>query len=184
MQKQVDKFKTNKLILTALLTAMALVSFVIESSLPPLTPIYGVKLGIANVFTLFALYAVGTKEAAAVLFIRVLLGNIFTGQMMSFAYSLVGGILSFLMMLVLKKFISINQLWVISAISAVFHNIGQITVALIITGTFQIIYYLPVLIISGIISGILTGICAQLVLIKLDKLGFIEINRKHLKDLK
>ncbi|MEE1319378.1 MAG: Gx transporter family protein, partial [Ruminococcus sp.] len=90
--------KTNKLIFTALLTAMSLVTFVIEASIPPLTPIYGIKLGLSNIFTLFALYAIGKKEAFALLVIRITLGNIMTGQLMAFAYSISGGLLSFAVM--------------------------------------------------------------------------------------
>lgn len=167
--------KTKKLIFTAVLTAAALVAFVIESAIPPLTPIYGIKLGISNIFTLFALYAVGTKEAALLMLVRVTLGNILTGQIMAYSYSLAGGILAFIAMLILMKFISVKQLWVTSAISAVFHNTGQILVAVLITGTVQIAYYLPILIISGIVTGIFTGLCAQTVLTKLDKQGFIKL---------
>ncbi|MEE1319425.1 MAG: Gx transporter family protein, partial [Ruminococcus sp.] len=74
-------------------------------------------------------------------------------------------------MLLLMKFISEKQLWAASAISAVFHNIGQIAVAVIITQTPQIAYYLPILIISGVITGIFTGLCAQLVLQRLKRSG-------------
>lgn len=167
--KQGCRMKTHKLIYTALLTAMSLVTFVIEASIPPLTPIYGIKLGLSNIFTLFALYAIGKKEAFALLVIRITLGNIMTGQLMAFAYSLAGGLLSFAVMLLLTKFITTKQLWVTSAISAVFHNIGQIAVAVLITQTPQIAYYLPILIISGVITGIFTGLCAQLVLQRLLK---------------
>ncbi len=167
--------KTKKLIFTAVLTAAALVTFVIESAIPPLTPIYGIKLGLSNIFTLFALYAVGTKEAALLMLVRVTLGNILTGQIMAYSYSLAGGILAFIAMLILMKFISVKQLWVTSAISAVFHNTGQILVAVLFTGTVQIVYYLPILIISGIVTGIFTGLCAQTVLTKLDKQGFIKL---------
>lgn len=163
------KINTKKITLTAMLTAAALVTFAIEAAIPPLTPIYGIKLGLSNVFTLFALYTLGKKEAAALLFLRITLGNIFTGQIISFAYSLAGGLLSFVVMLLLMKFISVKQLWVSSAISAVFHNIGQITAAIVLTSTVQVIYYLPILIISGIITGIFTGLCAQLVLKKLNR---------------
>lgn len=161
--------KIKNLVLTALLTALALVSFTIEAAIPPLTPIYGIKLGIANVFTLFALYALGTRQAAAVLFLRIILGSIFAGQAVSFIYSLTGGLLSFLFMILLKRFFPLKQLWVLSALSAVMHNVGQILAAIFMTGTVQIAYYLPVLVISGIIAGSLTGLCAQLVLIRLKK---------------
>lgn len=161
--------KTKKLILTAVLTASALVAFTIEAAIPPLTPIYGIKLGIANVFTLFALYALGTPQAAAVLFLRIILGSIFTGQMVSFIYSLAGGLLSFLLMVLLKRFFPLKQLWVLSVLCAVTHNIGQLLAAVLMTGTVQIMLYLPVLIAAGIVAGAFTGLCAQLVLIRINR---------------
>ena len=161
--------KTKNLILTAILTALALAAFTIEAAIPPLTPIYGIKLGIANVFTLFALYALGTRQAAAVLFLRIVLGSIFTGQLVSFIYSLTGGVLSFVLMILLKRFFSVKQVWVLSALCAVMHNVGQLAAAVLMTGTVQILYYLPVLVIAGIIAGTFTGLCAQLVLMRLKK---------------
>lgn len=161
--------KTRKLIFTAILVAMALTAYAIEAVIPPLTPIYGIKLGIANVFTLFALYALGPYQAAAVLLLRIVLGNILTGQAMAFVYSLSGGLLSFVVMLLLKRFFDVDKIWVLSALCAVAHNVGQIIVAVAITSTPQIAYYLPILIISGIVSGALTGLCAQLVLKRLKK---------------
>ncbi len=161
--------KTKNLILTAILTALALAAFTIEAAIPPLTPIYGIKLGIANVFTLFALYALGTRQAAAVLFLRIVLGSIFTGQLVSFIYSLTGGVLSFVLMILLKRFFPIKQVWVLSALCAVMHNVGQFAAAVLMTGTVQILYYLPVLVIAGIIAGTFTGLCAQLVLMRLKK---------------
>lgn len=161
--------KTRNLILTAILTALALVAFTIEAAIPPLTPIYGIKLGIANVFTLFALYALGTRYAAALLFLRIVLGSIFTGQVVSFIYSLTGGVLAFLLMVLLKRFFPLKQVWILSILCAVMHNIGQLLAAIFMTSTIQIIYYLPVLVVSGIIAGAFTGLCAQLVLIRLKK---------------
>lgn len=163
--------KTKDLILTAVLTALALVAFTIEAAMPPLTPIYGIKLGLANIFTLFALYALGTRQAAAVLFLRIILGSIFTGQLVSFIYSLTGGVLSFVLIVLLKRFFPLKQVWVLSVLSAVMHNIGQLAAAVLMTGTVQILYYLPVLLISGIIAGAFTGLCAQLVLMRLNKLS-------------
>ncbi|MDD5796046.1 MAG: Gx transporter family protein [Oscillospiraceae bacterium] len=161
--------KTKKLVLTALLTAFALVAFTVEAAIPPITPIYGIKLGIANVFTLFALYSLGTSCAAAVQFLRIILGSIFTGQAVSFIYSMTGGALAFLLMVLLKKFFPLKQMWALSALCAVMHNTGQLAAAVLMTGTVQILCYLPVLLISGIISGAFTGSCAQLVLMRLQK---------------
>ncbi|MEE1220041.1 MAG: Gx transporter family protein [Ruminococcus sp.] len=160
--------KINKLTMTALIIAAALVTFTIEAAIPPLTPIYGIKLGLSNVFTLVAIYLLGVKSGAMVLFIRITLGSLLAGQIMSYAYSFAGGLLSFLVMLILVKLIPQKQLWVSSAISAVFHNVGQIIVAIAFTQTIQIIYYLPVLIISGLITGAFTGFCATLVINKLN----------------
>ena len=156
--------KTKKMILTAILTAFALVAFVIESAIPPLTPIYGIKLGLANIFTLFALYALGRRYALAVMSLRILLGTVFTGQLVSLIYSVSGGALAFLLMTALRRFFPIKQMWVLSVICAVAHNIGQLAAAVMITQTPSIAYYLPVLILSGIIAGAFTGLCAQLVL--------------------
>lgn len=164
--------KTKKLILTAILTAFALVAFVIEGAIPPLIPIYGIKLGLANIFTLFALYALGTRYAAAVMVLRIVLGSIFTGQFVSFIYSLSGGILSLLLMILLKSFFPLRQMWVLSVLSAVTHNIGQLAAAVFMTQTLAIACYLPVLILSGIIAGAFTGLCAQLVLIRISKINY------------
>lgn len=163
---------TKKLTLTAILTAFALIAFVIEGAIPPLTPIYGVKLGLANVFTLFALYALGTRYGMAVMLLRIVLGNIFAGQLVSFIYSLTGGLLSFLLMILLKRFFPTKQMWVLSVLCAVTHNIGQLLAAILMLQSMAIAYYLPVLILSGIIAGAFTGICAQLVLIRFSKINY------------
>lgn len=155
---------TKKLITTAIITAFALVAFVIESAIPPVVPIYGIKLGVANIFTLFTLYTLGVKYAAAVLFIRITLGSLLTGQIMSFVYSLSGGLLSFILMILLKRFFSSDNLWVLSVLCAIAHNVGQLTTAVLVTLTPQIFYYLPVLIASAIASGAVTGVTSQLII--------------------
>lgn len=158
---------TRKLILTAILTASALVAFVIEAAIPPLVPIYGVKIGLANVFTLFALYALGKRSAVAVLLLRVIISAIITGQAVSFIYSLTGGVLSLALMILLKRFFPVQRMWVLSVLSAVMHNTGQLLAALILTQTPQILLYFPILVVSGIIAGAFTGVCAQLVLTRI-----------------
>lgn len=155
---------TKKLITTAIITAFALVAFVIESAIPPVVPIYGIKLGVANIFTLFTLYTLGVKYAAAVLFIRITLGSLLTGQIMSFVYSLSGGLLSFILMILLKRFFSSDNLWVLSVLCAIAHNVGQLTTAVLVTLTPQIFYYLPVLIASAIAAGAVTGVASQLII--------------------
>ena len=156
--------RTKKLITLALLCAIALIIFIIELQIPPIVPIPGVKMGLANIVTLFALGLFSPYEAFLILIVRIILGSVFSGQVMSIAYSLAGGIFCFITMSILFKFKKTIPVWVISIFGAITHNIGQIAAAIVLTSTYQVIYYLPVLIISGIISGAFTGITAQILL--------------------
>lgn len=155
---------TKKLTAMSMLLATALVIFIIESQIPPLTAIPGVKMGLANIITLVTMVWYGRKEAFAVLILRIIIGGIFTGQTVGFIYSLCGGMICFVVMAVSIKFIDKDRLWIISALGAIGHNIGQITAAILLTKTIEIVYYLPALIISGIFTGIFTGIAAQSVI--------------------
>jgi len=166
--------KTRKLTTTAILTAAALVVFVIESQIPSLTSVPGIKLGLSNVFTLFALYTVGAPWAFALLLIRVVLGGLLTGQTMAILYSLSGGLLAFGAMLLGRRLIPEKQLWVVSVFGAIFHNIGQIAAAVLITSTSEILYYLPILLVSAIVTGAFTGVSAQLVLKRLKQSRFLK----------
>ena len=156
--------KTRKLITLALLITIALIIFIIELQIPPIVPIPGVKMGLANIVTLFALGLFSPYEAFLILIVRIILGSIFSGQVMSLAYSLTGGMFCFITMSILFKFKKTMPVWVISVFGAIAHNIGQIMAAIVLTSTYQVIYYLPVLIISGIISGTFTGIAAQILI--------------------
>lgn len=161
----------KKLTRDAFLTAIALTIFMVEAQIPALVPIPGVKLGLANIVTVFALFAYGPRDALLILLIRVFLGSVFSGQMTTFFYSLSGGLLCFAVTLLMKKVLSERQIWVAAVIGAVFHNIGQIIVAILITSTPGIIVYLPILLVSGIITGLFTGLCAQFLYGKLKHLG-------------
>ena len=151
----------------AVLTSVALTIFIVELQIPVLVPIPGVKLGLANIITLYAVFVLGPADAACILVVRILLGSMFSGQMISLLYSLAGGLLCYLVMLLLHRFCSLKQIWVCSVFGAVAHNIGQITIAILLTGTPALICYLPVLMVSGIIAGIFTGFCAQFVVNRL-----------------
>lgn len=161
----------KKLTRDALLTAIALTIFMVEAQIPPLVPIPGVKLGLANIVTIFALFAYSPKDAILILLIRVFLGSVFSGQMTTFFYSLAGGLLCFAVTLLMKKILTERQIWVASVVGAVFHNIGQIIVAIVVTGTPGIVVYLPILMVSGIVTGLFTGLCAQFLYGKLKHLG-------------
>lgn len=135
----------------ALLTAIALTIFMIEAQIPPLVPIPGVKLGLANIVTVYAMFLMGPVDALGILLCRVFLGSIFAGQMVTFFYSLAGGLFCYLVMLLLRRLVTEKQIWVCSVVGAIAHNIGQIGVAIAVTGTPELIGYLPVLMVSGFV---------------------------------
>ncbi len=154
--------KIKRLTKAALLTAVALALFIVELQIPVPAPIPGIKLGLANIITVYAVFALSPIEAGLILLARILLGSFFAGNLMSLLYSFVGGLFCFFVMLLMKKIVSENQIWVCSIIGAMAHNIGQITVAILLTKTLAVVWYLPLLLLSGMITGLFTGICAQI----------------------
>ena len=156
--------QVRKLTLMGLLTAIALTIFMIEAQIPAPVPIPGIKLGLANIVTVFAVFALGPKEAASILFVRIFLGAVFAGNFSSILYSGAGGACAILVAIGLRKILTHEQLWVAGSLSAVGHSLGQITMAMAITGTPAIAVYLPVMIICSVITGLFTGLCAQFVL--------------------
>ncbi|MDO4355561.1 MAG: Gx transporter family protein [Clostridia bacterium] len=152
---------TKRMAKLALLTCMALIIFIVEAQLPALCPVPGVKLGLANIVTVYAMFAMGPLDALLILAARILLGAVFSGRVVALLYSMAGGALCYLAMLLLRRLLSQDQIWVASVIGAVFHNIGQILVAMALTGSVALIGYLPVLLVSGMIAGLFTGLCAQ-----------------------
>ncbi len=163
--------KTKRLTQTALLTAIALTIFMAEAQLPPVIPIPGVKLGLANIVTVFALFTLGPVDALAILLVRVLLGSMFAGQLMTLFYSLGGGLLAYCAALGLRHLVTKKQIWVCGAGAAVCHNIGQLGVAILVTNTPSMLLYAPVLLISGVLTGLFTGLCAQFVVDRLPGAG-------------
>ena len=159
----------RKLCTLALLTAAALVIFVAEAQIPPVIAVPGVKLGLSNIIVLLTMYIYGRREGAVVLGLKIVLGSIFSGQLMSFFYSAAGGLLCLGVMSLLKGVLTEKQIWATSAFGAAAHNIGQLIVAIAILGTEKLVWYLPVLLASGIITGLFTGLCAQITLPRLRK---------------
>lgn len=162
--------KTKKLTLLALLSAIALTIFVIELQIPPLMPIPGVKLGLANIVTVFTVFAFRGRDGAAVLAVRIFLGAVFAGNFSTIFYSAAGGALAILVTIALKRLLTNKQLWVAGALGAVAHSIGQMAMAVTLTATPGLLIYLPVMIVCSIITGIFTGLCAQLLLNRGEKL--------------
>ena len=153
--------KTRKLTTMALLCAIALTIFIVEAQIPAPVPIPGIKLGLANIVTVYAVYALGAKEGAAILFVRIFLGAIFSGNFGTVIYSAAGGALAILTTIGLKFVLRENQLWIAGCLSAIAHSIGQMIVAVWATGTPSLLIYLPVLIVCSIVTGLFTGLCAQ-----------------------
>ncbi len=153
--------KTKKLTLLALLAAIALTIFMVEAQIPALVPIPGIKLGLANIVTVFTVFTLGAKEGAAVLFVRIFLGAVFAGNFSTIFYSAAGGACAIGVTILLKKVLTKKQLWVAGALGAIAHSIGQMAMAIALTGTPGLIAYLPVMIVVSILTGTFTGLCAQ-----------------------
>ena len=163
--------KLKKLLYLSLLTAISLILFVLESQIPPPVPVPGVKLGLGNVIVVAVLFCYGRREALGVLLVKVLLSAVFAGNLGALLYSLTGGLLSWAGMCLLKGLLSQKQLWVASVLGAMLHNLGQLLAALAVTRTPGLLAYLPVLLLSGMITGFFTGIAAQLVVQRLGKIN-------------
>lgn len=153
--------QVKKMVQLSMFVTIALTIFVVESYLPPIAPIAGVKLGLANVISLIVLFLYGWREGITVLLLRILLGSMLTGNLISCAYSLGGGICCFVVMVLCKKIIPQYMIWLISVIGAVFHNLGQLAVASFMMGTTSVWWYFPILLTSGILTGAFTGVAAQ-----------------------
>ncbi|MBQ3192147.1 MAG: Gx transporter family protein [Oscillospiraceae bacterium] len=147
--------------LLGLLSAIALTIFMVEAQIPSLVPIPGIKMGLANIVTVFAVFAIGPREGAAVLFVRIFLGAVFAGNFSTIFYSAAGGACAIAVTIFLKKILTPKQLWVAGALGAIAHSIGQMAMAITLTGTPGLAAYLPVMIGVSIITGTFTGLCAQ-----------------------
>ena len=161
MERCVTQMKTKKLTTMALLTAIALTIFMVEAQIPPVVPLPGVKLGLSNIVTVFAVFALGSKEAAAILFCRIFLGAVFAGNFSSIFYSAAGGTAAILVTILLRKVLTEKQLWVAGSLGAIAHSCGQVGMAMLLTATPGLIVYLPMLIAISIVTGLFTGLCAQ-----------------------
>lgn len=162
--------KTKRLTQLSLLTAAALIIFVVELRFPDILPIPGVKAGLANIITVYAVYRFSAGETSLMLTSRVLLGTFFASNLSALIYSASGAALCLTGMLFLRKVIPVRYIWLCSVIGGILHNTGQVAAAVAVTGTMAVIAYYPILVVSGSIAGLFTGICASLI-----------INRKNIK---
>lgn len=155
--------KTKRLTLCAVLIALALALSYTERFIPlqMVVPLPGVKLGLANIVTVFTVFVLGPREGAAVLFVRIFLGAVFAGNFSTIFYSAAGGVCAIGVTILLRKILTNKQLWVAGCLGAVAHSIGQMAMAVLLTGTPSLAVYLPVMIAISIVTGLFTGLCAQ-----------------------
>ncbi len=151
---------TKRITVLACLLGLSLILFTVEAQLPPLIPLPGVKLGLANIIVLVTMVLYGKKDAFTLLLLRILLGSMITGSGLAFFYSLAGGVFCFLLMSLCYPKGS-TRLWAVSAVGAMGHHMGQLAMATLVLKSISVLVYLPVLIAAGIITGLFTGICAQ-----------------------
>lgn len=157
--------KSKKIATFGLLVALAFILSYVETLIPLPIPVPGMKLGLANLVVITALYGMGSKEALSLSVLRIILVGFTFGNLSTMAFSFGGGLLSWSLMALFHKsrWFSIVGVSVIGGVS---HNIGQILVAMLIIKNSNLVYYLPFLLITGVITGILIGI-----------LGFILVKR-------
>ena len=159
----------NKVAYFGVFTAVALVFSYVESLIPIHIGIPGVKLGLANLIVVIALYKMSIKEAYILSVVRIILAGFMFGKLFAILYSLAGGILSLMIMCVLKKTNKFS-IYGISMAGGVFHNIGQLIMAAIVLESVSIGYYFPVLLISGLVTGLVIGVISNEMLKRLVKL--------------
>ncbi len=157
-----DEMSTKKLTALALMTTTAMILSYVESLLPSVG-VPGVKLGLANIAVIFALFRLGGKSALAVSLVRVFIVTMLFGSMSALLYSLAGAALSLGVMALLRRTDRFSTVGV-SVAGGVAHNAGQILMAMLLLGTARLAYYYPVLVISGVAGGIFTGLAAALLI--------------------
>jgi len=154
---------SKKIAYYGLATALAIIMGYIEFLIPMPIPVPGVKLGLSNIVVLLILYIMGARAAFVISLLRVLLSGLLFAGFAGLLYSLAGAILSFTFMAVLKR---TNQFSIIgtSLVGGVVHNVGQITIAALVVENSKLFYYLPMLLVAGVITGVVIGIVAKLAL--------------------
>lgn len=161
--------KSKRLAVLAVLTALALGIHVLEGQFPLPIKIPGVKLGLANIITLFTVFTLSWRDAAWILTGRVILGAMFAG-FSSIFFSAGGGLCAFLVTVGLKQVLPEKQIWIAGILAAEAHSLGQLAVAWLLTDTPYILLYLPVLLVCSLFTGLLTGLCAQILVLRGKKL--------------
>ena len=161
--------KTKKTVIIAAAVALSMVLSFLESLIPPLSTVPGVKIGLANIVVVFVLYRLGALEAGLVSLVRVLLSSLLFGSFVSLLYSAFGAVLSYLIMVLAKRFLPFSSLGV-SVLGALMHNAGQVLCACIIMESAALAVYFIPLSVSGTVSGIAVGVLAGIVTKRLSRI--------------
>ena len=166
------KQRAHKLAFLGLCASVALLLSYVEVLFPPLfAAVPGIKMGLPNIAIIFVLYRYGLRDAALVSSVRLVVVAMLFGSAMTFLYSLAGAVLSLAVMTLLKRLNFLSTVGV-SVAGGVFHNLGQILVAMVLLNTAEIGYYMIVLAITGTISGILVGLCGAFLLKRFSNIKF------------
>ena len=153
--------KTRKIATLALAIALAMILSFVESQIPAFVAIPGVKIGLANIAVVFVLYKLGWKEAVLISLVRVFMVSVLFGTAVSLFYSVAGAVLSLTGMVLLKR-TGLFSTVAVSVTGGVLHNVGQILMACLLLETNVIVYYLPFLILSGVIAGVVIGVVSAI----------------------
>lgn len=156
------KFSTRRLTALALGVSLAMILSFVESQIPPLAAVPGVKIGLSNIVTVVLLYILGWREALCVSLVRVCLSALLFGNAVAFIYSISGAALSLVVMIIAKKLLPLSAVGV-SVLGGVMHNVGQVVAAIIVMESAGIAVYIAPLLVSGTIAGIAVGIAAGIV---------------------
>lgn len=150
--------KTNMLVRSAILVAAALALSYMERFIPLnlVVPLPGVKLGLANIVTMLAIYTLNPRQGFAILVVRCVLGSVFGGGISGLAMSLTGGILAFWTMTLVRK-LPVFSVYGVSILGAAMHNLGQVLAASVMMGSVYTFFYLPFLLLTGLVMGMVTG---------------------------
>lgn len=160
--------KTREIAETGLLITLAMVLSYVESLIPAFVAIPGIKVGLANIVVVYALYRLDFKHAFLISLLRVLLSALLFGTVLTLAYSAAGAFLSLVGMSILKR-TGLFGTTAVSVSGAVLHNLGQIAVAAALLGTGALFYYLPFLIISGVVTGVVIGLVSAMLIRRVGK---------------
>lgn len=152
---------TRRMTRLSLLTAIALTVFMVEAQIPVPVPVAGIKLGLANIVTVYTVFTMGPGAGCLVLGCRIFLGAVFAGNFSSILYSAAGGAVAILITILLRKVLREKQIWVAGVFGALGHSLGQMAMAVLVTQTPGIAVYLPIMCAASIVTGTITGLAAQ-----------------------